>query len=132
MNTPEHNLQVAIVRYLRYCHIFCFAIPNGGRRDKITGTMLKKEGVLAGAPDLEIILPNRIIFVELKNGSKGQQSQEQKWFEKEIKCRGFEYVIWRKFEDCEKFVKSGAKCSNNGEGAVLQLPNLSAILEQKE
>lgn len=29
-----------------------FAIPNGGKRNKITAAILKAEGVLAGVPDL--------------------------------------------------------------------------------
>lgn len=29
-----------------------YAIPNGGRRDAITGARLKAEGVLAGVPDI--------------------------------------------------------------------------------
>ena len=106
MKSPEHNLQVAIIQYLRFNHVFCFAIPNGGRRDAATGAMLKKEGVLAGVADLEIIMPNRVIFVELKNGKAGRQSGEQKWFEREVKCRGIEYYVWRSMDDCVSFVNS--------------------------
>ena len=121
---PEHNLQVAIVQYLRINHIFCFAIPNGGRRDAITGAMLKKEGVLAGVADIEILLPNgKAIFVELKNGKKGQQSLEQKSFENEVKLRGFEYRIWRTFKDCVDFVRQDLKSGtdNNNEGVAESL-----------
>lgn len=142
MRAPEHNLQVAIIQYLRINHYYCFAIPNGGRRDKVTGAMLKKEGVLAGVADIEILLPNsRAIFVELKNGKIGWQSQEQKSFEKEVKLRGFEYLIWRTFDDCIKFVnedlcepvalrKSGTN-SNNERVAESLLLNPLALQGQK-
>lgn len=115
---PEHNLQVAIVQYLRINHVFCFAIPNGGRRDAATGSMLKKEGVLAGVADLEIIMPNRVIFVELKNGKAGRQSGEQKWFEREVKCRGIEYYVWRSMDDCVAFVNEDLDCGNNNGSAA--------------
>ena len=118
MRLPEHNLQVAVVQYLRINHVFCFAIPNGGRRDATTGAMLKKEGVLAGVADLEIIMPNRVIFVELKNGKAGRQSGEQKWFEREVKCRGIEYYVWRSMDDCVAFVNEDLDCGNNNGSAA--------------
>ena len=106
MAAPEHSLQVFTVNYLRYHKIFCFAIPNGGRRDIKTGAMLKKEGVLAGVADLVILLPKaRIIFVELKNGNKGVQSQSQKDFQRIVEGLGFSYLIWRTTQDCMNFVE---------------------------
>ena len=104
MRNPEHILQSAIVKYLWFNKIFNFAVPNGGRRDKLTAIKLKREGVIAGAPDLIIVLPGKVVFVELKNGKIGRQSQKQKWFEKEIKGFGFDYVVWRDFSDAVKFV----------------------------
>lgn len=35
------------------------SIPNGGRRDAITGALLKKEGCRAGAPDLLLAVPGK-------------------------------------------------------------------------
>lgn len=124
MRAPEHNLQVAIIQYLRINHYYCFAIPNGGRRDKVTGAMLKKEGVLAGVADIEILLPNgKAIFIELKNGKEGQQSKEQKSFENEVKLRGFEYRIWRTFKDCVDFVNEDL--GNNG-GVRVSPPSVTS------
>ena len=105
MQHPEHYLQVAIVRHLRQNKIFCFAIPNGGRRDASTGAFLKKEGVVAGCPDLVIIIPNQLFFVELKNGKRGYQSKEQKEFQFMVEKLGFKYLLWRDFVDAENFVK---------------------------
>lgn len=110
MQHPEHLLQVAIVRYLRRNKIFCFAIPNGGRRDASTGAFLKKEGVLAGCPDLVIIIPNQLFFVELKNGKRGRQSKEQKAFQETVEKLGFKYLLWRDFVDAENFVKMKKNC----------------------
>lgn len=105
MRAPEHSLQVFTVNYLRWHDVFCFAVPNGGRRDIKTGAMLKKEGVLAGVADLIILLPRgEIIFVELKNGKKGTQSESQKQFQKKVESLGFTYLVWRETQDCVDFV----------------------------
>ena len=44
MRQEEHNIQVGIVQYLRLRGFEVFAIPNGGRRDAVTGAKLKAEG----------------------------------------------------------------------------------------
>ena len=107
----EHDLQVRIVNYLRWNHFYVFAIPNGGRRDAVTGRKLKDEGVLAGVADLEILLPDgKAVFVELKT-PWGVQSDAQKAFENEVKLRGYTYLLWRSAKDAEAFVKI-FKCGN--------------------
>ena len=113
MRSREHNLQVATVQLLRANRIFCFAVPNGGRRDAITGANLKKEGVLAGVSDLVILRPNKVFFVEMKDGNKGRQSEGQKFFESVVTSYGFKYLIWRTPEDVMKFIEE-EKGDNNG------------------
>lgn len=130
----EHDLQVRIVNYLRWNHFYVFAIPNGGRRDAITGRKLKDEGVLAGVADLEILLPDgKAVFVELKT-PWGVQSDAQKAFENEVKLRGYTYLLWRSAKDAEAFVKSfksEAGCSNNEGMAQPQSLNPLALLRQE-
>ena len=70
----ESKLQQACVRWFRYQYpgILIFAIPNGGQRNKVTASILKAEGVLAGVPDLFIATPNGThsgLFIEMKFGS---------------------------------------------------------------
>jgi hypothetical protein len=47
----EHRIQCSCVQWFRlayhHYHHSLFAVPNGGRRDKVTGARLKAEGVLA-------------------------------------------------------------------------------------
>lgn len=106
MRQEEHNIQVAIVQYLRLRGFEVFAIPNGGRRDAVTGAKLKAEGVSAGVADLIILLPiGNVLFVEVKT-AKGRQSPEQKAFQERVESLGFNYVIWRSVEDAEKFINS--------------------------
>lgn len=63
---------------LRYMH----HIPNGGRRDAVTGAMLKRQGVKAGIPD--IFLPYASggwhgLYIEMKAG-KNRPTQAQAEF----------------------------------------------------
>lgn len=105
MKKEEHNLQVAIHKFLCLNRIFHFAVPNGSLRRLSVAVALKAEGVLAGVSDLIILLPSRCIFVELKNGKIGRQSDSQKEFQKQVESLGFEYLLWRNVEDCQEFVK---------------------------
>ena len=67
---PEDDLQRTVVEYLRIQEnlgrLTYFSIPNGEKRDKITGAKLKRLGVRAGVYDLAIIGPHGIGFIELK------------------------------------------------------------------
>lgn len=58
---------------------YLFHIPNGGSRNIIEASKLKKMGVKAGVPDLQLIVPNGLIhglWIELKSkAGKLQPSQ---------------------------------------------------------
>lgn len=46
-----------------------FAVPNGGRRDAVTASKLKAEGVIAGVSDLILLKSNRdygALLIEMK------------------------------------------------------------------
>lgn len=106
MKKEEHYLQVAIHKLLTYAGIFHFSVPNGGLRNVKVAMALKQEGALAGVSDLILVLDQRIVFVELKNGKAGHQSDSQKDFQNEVEKRGFEYLIWRNVDDCQDFIKN--------------------------
>lgn len=57
-----------------------YAIPNGGRRDAITGARLKSEGVRAGMPDLHLPVargPALSLYLEIKTPA-GRLSDPQR------------------------------------------------------
>lgn len=64
---------------LTYPHFEIFSIPNGGSRNLIEAIKLKKEGLKKGALDLIVLIPNKIIFLEMKT-KKGKVSKDQKIF----------------------------------------------------
>ena len=76
-----------------------FSIPNGGTRHIMEAMTLKATGLLKGASDLIVILPNgKLMFVELKQ-PKGIQSIDQKDFENRVKILGFEYHIIKSLDE---------------------------------
>ena len=105
MKKEEHYLQVAIHNLLTYNKIFHFSVPNGGLRNIRVARALKAEGALSGVSDLIIIIPNQVIFVELKNGKEGRQSDSQKEFQTKVEGFGFKYLLWRNLDDCQDFIK---------------------------
>ena len=105
----EHSLQVVIVNYLRANNIYAVAIPNGGRRDAITGSRLKSEGVVAGAADLVLILDDgETVWVELKT-AVGRQSPTQKAFQAKLEKLKHTYLVWRSPADAVSFVQGYRK-----------------------
>lgn len=97
----EHRIQSACVRAFRYRYPKLrhnlFSVPNGGRRDIVTGTKLKAEGVLPGVSDLIFLKSNRFygaLLLEMKT-PKGRQQETQKEWERKITADGYKYVVCR-------------------------------------
>ena len=107
----EHHLQCECVRYfnLRYPHLKgrLFAVPNGGRRDAITGAKLKAEGVVAGVSDLILLKRNRdycALLIEMKT-LKGRQRDSQKQWQAAVTADGeYKYIVCRSFDDFKREV----------------------------
>lgn len=108
----EHRLQVACVQWFRYqypkhAHNL-FAVPNGGKRDKVTAAKLKAEGALAGVADLILLIQSKgygALLIEMKTSS-GRQADSQKAWQKAIEKDGYKYVICRSISDFMKEVNS--------------------------
>lgn len=107
----EHRLQSACVRWYRLQYPKMkhnlFSVPNGGKRDSVTGAKLKAEGALAGVADLILLKSNRFygaLLLELKT-SKGRQSKSQKEWQHKITADGYKYVVVRSIEDFQREVK---------------------------
>ena len=66
MNDAEHREQVKLFAWAEWERIdrpelgLLFAVPNGGRRDAVTGARLKAEGVKAGVPDVWLPVARRV------------------------------------------------------------------------
>lgn len=84
MRNIESQTQQACVRYFRlqyprYAGCF-FSVPNGGRRDTVTGAILKAEGALAGVADLFLSVPNNVhhgLYVENEDKKRPATGQPE-------------------------------------------------------
>lgn len=111
MRNIESQTQQACVRYFRlqyprYAGCF-FSVPNGGRRDTVTGAILKAEGALSGVADLFLSVPNNVhhgLYVEMKT-RKGRQQDSQKAFQKAVEAQGYRYEICRSLDDFIALIK---------------------------
>jgi hypothetical protein len=86
----EHSEQSALIQWAamqeaRYPELrLLFAIPNGSARDKITGALLKREGVKAGVPDLFLPVArggHHGLFIELKVGRNKPAEKQAAWLD---------------------------------------------------
>lgn len=96
----EALIQQRIVQYFRkeyYNKGIILSIPNE-RSGYAQMKVLLNTGLLSGASDLLVVLPNKVMFVELKN-AKGKQSDKQKRFELGVKKLGHEYHLVRSLEE---------------------------------
>jgi hypothetical protein len=97
MRFRESALQRACLKYfrLKYPNILIFAIPNGGKRDIITASIMKREGVIRGIPDLFIAYPNGKysgMFIELKVGNN-KPTKHQKEIMQMLEKAGYYVTI---------------------------------------
>jgi hypothetical protein len=60
-------------------------------------------GLLAGASDLIVVLPNKVVFVEMKDAI-GRQSPAQKEFEQTVTDLGFSYYLIRSVEEFKQTI----------------------------
>jgi len=118
MRQDEARLQGAAVQYLRAAlpsRAIVFAVPNGGSRDKREAARLKWQGVLAGVPDLLVILDGRTFGIEFK-APKGRLSKAQQDIADRFADNGIPWTVARSLDDVEAFltgyqVRLGARLS---------------------
>lgn len=115
MRHDESRRQQACVQWFRlqyrdYAILLC-AIPNGGRRDKITGAIMKAEGVVAGAADLVLFVPSKGLHglcIEMKTAT-GRQSAAQRQWQRAIEAQGYGYVVCRSFDEFRRVIDAYLK-----------------------
>ena len=105
---PESELQQAIVKYLRTKGYLVAHVPNGSKmtgtanQRKARGARLKREGLLAGFPDLLIYgSDGRMGHIEVKAEGSYQQ-QSQKSLQAALEALGQSYVVCRSIADVDE------------------------------
>jgi len=106
----EEQLQQQIVIWFNntYClktndqRCMIFSVPNDSSNFMETKRKVNT-GLLKGVSDLIVILPNKVLFIELKT-EIGIQSQVQKDFEERIAKLGQEYFLIRSLEQFKALI----------------------------
>jgi hypothetical protein len=100
----EHEIQKSIVRYFKreYPEYIIFSTNNEAC---YRSSYFLESGVLQGVSDLVIVLPNKVLFVELKT-TQGRQSKSQKEFETKINSLGYDYHVIRSLDDFKELIKN--------------------------
>lgn len=104
----ESKLQCACVEWarLQYPKLkrLLFAIPNGGKRNKVEAAIMKGEGVTPGTADLFLSIPAMVdgilwcgLYIEMKYG-KGMQSPDQVDFQLAVSAEGYYYTVCADFD----------------------------------
>lgn len=115
MINEEAKLQANCIRWFHLQYPFLsrllFAVPNGERRDVITGAKLKRQGVIRGVSDLILLIPKKgfaSLCIEMKT-PKGTQSDFQREWQKEAEKYRNKYVICHSLEEFMNEVNSYLK-----------------------
>jgi hypothetical protein len=111
-NNNEDRLQSQIVTWFNnnYClkhhnpRYLIFSVPNGGNRNEKEAMLFKATGLLSGVSDLIVVMPNKVLFVELKTES-GTQSASQIEFQLRVSELGFNYYIVRSLDEFKKLTQ---------------------------
>lgn len=128
----EHQIQAQCVRWfaLQYPTLnqLLFAIPNGGHRNKAAAGKAKAEGAKKGVADLFLSVPRHPasirmtitdkgqkiepypnasngLYIEMKT-PKGQQSPEQRQFQRDVEKLGYQYTICRSLEEFQSTIQN--------------------------
>lgn len=111
--SDEHREQVALFRWAalhsgRYPELaLLFAIPNGGKRDAVTATRLKAEGVKAGVPDICLPVARQGwhgLFVELKWGYNDTTDMQNAWLA-DLSDQGYLAVVCHGWQEASEVIR---------------------------
>jgi hypothetical protein len=100
----EGRIQIAIVEYLRRIapQIIVFHPANGGLRSKSEAARFKAMGVLAGVPDLVLVLPfGRTAFWEIKT-PHGRLSDDQRAIIRRLEANDHVWALVRDIDDARR------------------------------
>lgn len=107
MRHIESQIQQACVKWFRMqfpqIATLCFAVPNGGGRNKLEAAIMKGEGVTAGVADMLLLVPSKQyhgLCIEFKKektetSKRTYQSPEQKRWQAAVEAQGYRYAVCR-------------------------------------
>ena len=95
----ESVIQAQIVQALQRADVYCFSVPNeAAGNNPGRQAYLKTMGLKSGVADLVALLPERVVFLEVKT-PKGRQTASQAHFQELCDILGHQYAVVRSVED---------------------------------
>lgn len=118
VDQEEHGLQARGVKWFRwlYPQLLIYAIPNGGKRDKVEAARLKAEGVEEGIPDLHVPVAAGeflSLYIETKT-QDGTLSPAQIIKHPLLRALGHCVIVPRTFEEFQQGVQDYLKLQSHG------------------
>ena len=116
MRHTESKCQQSVLKWWALAHRglgvvdarLLFAIPNGGARNAVTGSILKAEGVRAGVPDLFLAMPNTTrggryhgLFLEMKTWAN-KPTLAQREMMARFRSEGYDCRVAHSFDQAVK------------------------------
>lgn len=109
MKHEESKIQKICVRWFRLQYPeFIIHHSSNHKITKQQGANDKLLGYTAGYPDLTIIIPNKVLFIEVK-APTGKQSDKQKEIETRLKKLNHDYFIVKSFNEFMEIVTNFAQ-----------------------
>lgn len=105
----EANQQEIVIKYLRlaYPNVLYCASAGGMRTSYLQAIKMKRTGYVKGFPDLFIYEPNQDykgLAIEMKKEKGGVASPEQKWWQEQLRNRGYASYICKGSEKAIKVI----------------------------
>lgn len=95
LSHSEAHIQADICKWLQDNGIYFFSVANeAAGRSAVKQMQLVTMGLRSGVSDLVVLLPGRVIFIEVKD-EKGKQSPAQIKFQQKVENLFFEYYLVR-------------------------------------
>lgn len=100
----EVQEQSEFVKWFRFQHkgVLIYATPNGGKRSRWEAMNAKREGMVAGIPDL--FIPAWRLYIEFKRREGGVVSKSQKDQIEYLRSVGYTVEVCKGFEHARDFI----------------------------
>lgn len=127
----EHDEQVRVIEWADIQPYdggrvgdYLWAVPNGGKRNRVTAALLKAEGVRAGVPDLQLGIPcggYHGLFIEMKRARRSLTtvSRDQRLWHARLNEQGYCVVVCYGADEAIKVIQNYLKL-NEPQGRPLQ------------
>lgn len=105
----ESTFQRALFKWISYIPVLrdvSFAIPNAYKRSKVSGRLLKLEGMTAGVPDIFIAFPSdpfHGLFIEMKS-EKGRLTEAQVVMLDRLAQQGYKCAVCYGWEEAKNVI----------------------------